>query len=271
MPLWLHCILSIVLTPLVILIVSVVVRVTVNILPKMMYGDLLNITAIFLTVVSLCTGILFFWNEVHIWASLSFLLFATLLCQYIPFFRDAFMFVGDVYAEEHYRNLQFVIWLSSGVYFSYTILGLFQARAMRNVETFFTTERIFAVIILALWIFLVFDMRKHCRFQGGLAWSVMFQHTILPFIIGVMLLMSRNFVVLLFGAVTWLLSIFFPRFFMFIFPLIVGFFLGQALFSYWQPLPTFWHYAAGPIGIMVMFIVCTVITAIVTTHPHSTA
>lgn len=266
MPTWLHCILSVALTPIAILVVAILVKVVVNTLPKMMYGDSLNITSIFLTLVSLCTGIFFFCNETQIWASVSFLLFATLLSQFIPFFAHTFMFAGKGLAEEHYRNFQFIVWVSSGVYFSYTTLGLLQGGAVRDVETFLTTARIFALVILAIWVFLVFDMRRHCRSQGGLAWVIMFQHTILPFIVGISLLISGNFLVLMFGLIAWILSIFFTRFFMFIFPLVVGWNLGRDLSSYWEPLPTFWHYAAGPIGLVVMFIVCTIVTAIVVTH-----
>lgn len=127
--------------------------------------------------------------------------------------------------------------------------------------------RILGGVILFIWIFSTMGARRTCRVQGNLMWATIFQFAILPFIVGVALLISGNFLGLLLGILAWILSSFFPKFFMFIFPLGAGWGLGRALFSYREPLPAFWHYASGPVGLTTMFIICTIVTAIVTTPP----
>jgi len=139
------------------------------------------------------------------------------------------------------------------------------------MDFFSVTARILGGIVLVIWVFSILIVRRMCRVQGHWMWATVFQYAILPFFVGAPMLISGNLYGLVLGIVAWPLSTFFPTFFMFIFPLAAGWGLGEALSSYWEPLPTFWRYASGPIGLMTAFVVCTVVTAVVTTpaaHPR---
>jgi len=94
-------------------------------------------------------------------------------------------------------------------------------------------------------------------------YATVFQWHILPFIVGMGLVISGSLWVILALPVAWILSIFFPNFFIFIFPLPVGGVYGNAFFSYLYPNSTVWYYAGGIIGIISMFILCTIVVAYV--------
>ena len=94
-------------------------------------------------------------------------------------------------------------------------------------------------------------------------YATIFQWHILPFIIGVGLLASGNLLVILVLPVAWILSIFFPNFFMFVFPLVTAWVNGGLVYSCFYQDPNLLYYVYSAAGTMVTFLVCTVITAIV--------
>ena len=125
-------------------------------------------------------------------------------------------------------------------------------------------------LLLLAWLVFIPIGRYYFVRLRGLMYATVFQWHILPFIVGMGLVISGNLWVILTLPVAWILSIFFPNFFVFIFPLPVGWVYGNVLFSYLFPNSTVWYYAGGIIGIISMFILCTIVVAYVCgTHNSS--
>jgi len=123
--------------------------------------------------------------------------------------------------------------------------------------------KLLGYILLLLW--LVFIPVGRCCFRRmrGLMYATVFQWHILPFIVGVGLIGSGNLLVILVLPVAWILSIFFPNFFMFVFPLVTGWVNGGLVYSRFYPNSKLWYYVSCAIGVLVMFLLCTIVTAIV--------
>jgi len=94
--------------------------------------------------------------------------------------------------------------------------------------------------------------------------ATVFQYHILPFIVGVGLCLSGNLWHIPIGVAAWVLSIRFQSFFLHIFPLAVGWAYGSIIFSRMYPNSKFWSFAGGIIGIGAMFVICSIVVAIVT-------
>jgi len=131
------------------------------------------------------------------------------------------------------------------------------------VSVFAIIARVLGVILLLAWLVYIPVGRHWFRRSGGLMYATIFQWHILPFIIGTGLLASGNSLVILALPVAWILSIFFPNFFMFVFPLVTGWINGGLVCSYFYQDPKLLYYVYSAVGTLVTFLVCTVITAIV--------
>jgi hypothetical protein len=94
-------------------------------------------------------------------------------------------------------------------------------------------------------------------------YATVFQWHILPFIVGTGLILSGSLWVILVLPVAWILSIFFPKFFMFVFPLVAGWVNGGLVYSYFYEDSKVWYYVSSGIGALCMFLLCTIVTAIV--------
>lgn len=121
------------------------------------------------------------------------------------------------------------------------------------------------IILLLLWLIFIPVGRYWFHRMRGLMYATVFQWHVLPFIVGLGLIFSGNLMVILVLPIAWILSTFFPKFFMFVFPLITGWFNGGLVYSYFYTDSKLWYYASSAMGVLFMFIVCTIITAIVTT------
>lgn len=95
-------------------------------------------------------------------------------------------------------------------------------------------------------------------------YATVFQWHILPFIVGVGLIASGKILVILVLPVAWILSIFFPTFFMFVFPSVTGWVNGGLVYSRFYSDSKLLYYVSSGIGVLCMFLLCTIVTAIVT-------
>jgi hypothetical protein len=128
--------------------------------------------------------------------------------------------------------------------------------------------KILGFLLLLLWLFFIFAARMLMRSQGQIMHVSIFQITILPIIVGLGLIISGNlwFIVLL--PVAYVLSIFFPSFFIFLLPLIVGWILGFRVLSDFIPNSGGWRWGGGVIGVALMFFLTNLIIWIVTRAPQ---
>ena len=120
------------------------------------------------------------------------------------------------------------------------------------------------IILLLLWLIFIPVGRYWFRQMQGLMYATVFQWHILPFIIGVGLIASGKLLLILVLPVAWILSIFFPKFFMFVFPLVTGWVNGGLVYSCFYSDSKVWYYVSCGIGVLAIFLVCTIVTAIVT-------
>ena len=125
--------------------------------------------------------------------------------------------------------------------------------------------KVLGAILLLFWLVFILVGRYWFHRMRGLMYATVFQWHILPFIVGIGLIASGNLLVILVFPVAWILSIFFPRFFMFVFPLITGWVNGGLVYSCLYANSKLWYYLSSAIGVLAMFLVCTIVTAIVTT------
>ncbi len=124
-------------------------------------------------------------------------------------------------------------------------------------------SRVLGSLLLIAWLVFIPIGRYYFVRLRGLMHATVFQWHVLPFIVGMGLVISGNLWVLLTMPVVWILSRVFPNFFMFVFPLPVGWVYGNVIFSYLHPNSKVWYYAGGVIGIISMFILCTIVVAYV--------
>ena len=125
-------------------------------------------------------------------------------------------------------------------------------------------SRVVGSLLLLAWLIFLPVGRYYFRRPRGLMYATVFQWHILPFIVGVGLIASGNLLVILVLPVAWILSIFFPNFFMFVFPLVTGWVNGGLVYSCFYPNSKLWYYVSCGVGVLVMFLLCTIVTAIVT-------
>lgn len=93
--------------------------------------------------------------------------------------------------------------------------------------------------------------------------ATVFQFNILPLIVAIGLFLSGNLLHLVLGAIAWILAIRFSTFFLFVFPLVTGWVYGGIIVSRFHPKSTAWYYTGSALGVLAMFIVCSVVVAIV--------
>jgi hypothetical protein len=94
---------------------------------------------------------------------------------------------------------------------------------------------------------------------------ITFRWHILPFIVGVGLILSGNLWLVLLLPIAWILSIapFFPFFIvMWLLVIVSGWIYGGLLFSYFDSTSKLWYWASCAIGVLFMFLACTIIMAI---------
>ena len=126
---------------------------------------------------------------------------------------------------------------------------------------------IIGIILLLAWLTFIPVTRRVMRIQSRITHATVFQYNILPFIVGINLILSGNPLCLVILPIAWVLSIFFPRFFLFIFPLVAGWGLGINTFTGIFPGSRGWYWGGGAIGAVTMFCFCTIVVAIVTIPP----
>lgn len=131
------------------------------------------------------------------------------------------------------------------------------------MTVFTILAKVLGVILLLAWLILIPVGRYWFRRRGGLMYATVFQWHILPFIIGVGLIASGNVLAILAFPLAWILSIFFPNFFMFVFPLVTGWINGGLVYSCFYSESTLWYYVGCAVGTLGTFLVCTIVTAIV--------
>ena len=131
-------------------------------------------------------------------------------------------------------------------------------------------SRVLGSLLLVVWLVFIPMGRYYFVRLRGLMYATVFQWHILPFIVGMGLVISGSLWVILALPTVWILSIFFPNFFMFVFPLVIGWCYGNTLSLYLYPNSKVWHYAGGGIGVISMFIFCSVIVAYVCGIHNST-
>jgi hypothetical protein len=124
--------------------------------------------------------------------------------------------------------------------------------------------KVLGVILLLFWLVFIPVGRYWFRRMRGLMYATVFQWHILPFIVGVGLIASGKILVILVLPVAWILSIFFPTFFMFVFPLVTGWVNGGLVYSRFYSDSKLLYYLSSGIGVLCMFLLCTIVTAIVT-------
>ena len=123
---------------------------------------------------------------------------------------------------------------------------------------------IIGVILLLAWLIWIPVTRRVMRIQGRITHAPVFQYNILPFIVGTGLIFSGNLLVLVMLPIAWVLSIFFPAFFLFMFPLVAGWRLGVNIFTAISPGSRGWYWGGGAIGVVFMYCFCTIVVGIVT-------
>ncbi len=125
--------------------------------------------------------------------------------------------------------------------------------------------RIIGSILLLLWLYYIRVARMHVQTHGQVMYATIFQFNILPFIVGISLLLFGNLWFLVMLPVAWVLSIRFPSFFLGCFPLAIGWAIGSMILSNIYPHSKGWYWGGGIIGIVAMVIVCSIVFAIITT------
>ena len=127
--------------------------------------------------------------------------------------------------------------------------------------------KIIGCILLLSWLFFIPVARRYTRTAGSVMYSTVFQYQILPFIVGVGLIVFGNLLILIIFPIAWVLSRLYPTFFMFAFPTICGGVFGSEIFTDFFPNSKIWFYGGGAIGILFMFVFCTVVVAIIGAKP----
>ena len=110
--------------------------------------------------------------------------------------------------------------------------------------------RVLGGVILLVWLVHIPIGRNYIRRRGSVMYATVFQYHVLLLLLGVGLLIWGNLWYLLVASLAWILSTFFPRFFLFVFPDAVGLAYGYMLFSDLFPESQWWYWptASGEIG-----------------------
>jgi len=129
--------------------------------------------------------------------------------------------------------------------------------------------KVLGVILLCFGLLYAFILRHLCwQIQrGSLMYVTVFQWCVLPLIIGIGLIISGKLLILLMFPVIWILSRSFQAFFTYIFPIGAGLAYGGIIFSDLFPGSRWLYYGGSCIGAICMFVVCTILFAIVFTPP----
>jgi len=125
--------------------------------------------------------------------------------------------------------------------------------------------RIIGVFLLLIWIFYISVARKTLRTRDSLLITTIFQFNILPFIVGFALIYTGKLLVLIGIPVLWISAFLFPNFTLYIFPLVFGWVYGTMISSDIFSGSRAWYYGGGVLGVLAMFLICTVIVAFITT------
>ena len=128
--------------------------------------------------------------------------------------------------------------------------------------------RIFGVILLLIWLYFICHARHYLRQRGSVHPSTVFQYNILPFIVGVSLIVTGNIWILCVLPVAWVLSmIFSPLIYYFstAFQCGLGGWIGISIYGSIYPWSNAWHWGWFIIGAIAMEVFCLIITKIVTT------
>jgi len=129
--------------------------------------------------------------------------------------------------------------------------------------------KVLGVILLCFGLLYTFILRHVCwqRQGGSLMYVTVFQWCVLPIITGIGLIISGKLMSVLILPIALVLSIFLQRFFTYIYPLVAGWVFGGMIFSDLYPGSRGWYYRGSFIGATLMFLLCTVVFAIVFTPP----
>jgi len=118
---------------------------------------------------------------------------------------------------------------------------------------------------LLAWLVFIPIGRYYFGRLRGLMYATVFQWHILPFIVGVGLILSGSLWLVLILPAAWILSFapFFPYFIvMYLLVIVSGWVYGGLIFSYFSSTSKLWYYASRAMGVLFMFISCTIIMAI---------
>ena len=135
------------------------------------------------------------------------------------------------------------------------------------MSVFIIIAKVLGIILLLAWLVYIPVGRYWFHRRRSLMYATVFQWHILPFIVGIGLIISGSLWVILVLPVAWILSMFFPNFFMFVFPLVTGWVYGGLMYSRFFSGSKLWYYLSSCIGALCMFLICTIVTAIVTAPP----
>jgi hypothetical protein len=137
---------------------------------------------------------------------------------------------------------------------------------LRRDEMHIAAEILGGILLLAWLVFLPIGRQTMMR-QGKVMNATVFQYNVLPFLTGLGLIISGNLWLIPIAIVAWLLSIPFQWFFLYIFPLAVGWAYGSVLFARLYPNSKAWQYGGGAIGLVTIFFFCTIVVAYINTPP----
>lgn len=138
-------------------------------------------------------------------------------------------------------------------------------RTIRKTGRMVTAARVIGGLLLLGWLYFIPVGRKVMMAQGQMMHATVFQFNILPFIVGMSLIVSGSLWFLLVLPVGLLLSPTFPRFFMYSFPVGFGWATGAHIMTGLFPEAPAWYWGGGALGVLAMFIFCSVVVGIVTT------
>lgn len=131
--------------------------------------------------------------------------------------------------------------------------------------------RLLGAVLLVAWPVGIMAARRVMLARGSVVYSTVFQFGILPFLTGGSMLATGRVLFLAMAAVAWLLAWAFPKFFLYALPLVWGWVLGQYL------APATWSKSglrvvvAGVAGAVVVFLLCSVVVAAITSPPRAMA
>jgi len=130
--------------------------------------------------------------------------------------------------------------------------------------------RMLGVVLLLAWPLCIYAGRSVMRRSGSITKASVFQWGILPMLTGAGMLASGNLLWLPAAIVAWVLAIPFQAFMLYGLPPVYGAVIGAELGRVLWSTKGVWTLLAGFAGIICMFIICTVVVAVVTKPPMRT-